>query len=74
MCSLNSIVGGVIQTTIITVTAAGKGGGAKRGNPAMRDEHTLAHCYENHNSKLTETSWVVGLIVGSKYRCVVETV
>ena len=29
--------------TTITTMAAGKGG-PKRGNPAMRDEHTHAHC------------------------------
>ena len=32
-----------ITTTIITIMAAGKGG-PKRGNLAMRDEHTHAHC------------------------------
>ena len=37
------IVSGQDLTTITTTMAAGKGG-PNRGNPAMRDENTHAHC------------------------------
>ena len=53
--SLNLLVDGILHTIKAIMLPAGKGGGARRGNPSMRDEHTHAHCCrETHNLKLGE--------------------